>query len=234
MLDRGQVAAEEGALDLAGGELVGGLDQLFQRGRDLDLRLLEERGPVEEELRVVDHPDAVYLAVDRVRGDVGLVEVVLDRVDDVRQVSHLTALDELDLRVELEDVRRVLGQQRGEELLLEVAAGDPLGAHIGLVVGLRVLLDRLLHAGLAVRVEVLVQTDARTGPAAAPVVAAARGEPAGGGQTQRGPQCGSAAEVAVARCRHGDVLVSSAAAAMRPRLKRLSVRWLEWGCGAGR
>jgi hypothetical protein len=164
---------------------------------------------IDLELRVVDHPDPVDLPVDGVRLDVVRVEVVLDRADYVAQVGHLTALDHLQLRVELEDVRRLLGEQGGEQLGLEVVAGDPVGGHVGLGVRLRVLLDGLLRSRLAVGVEVLDELLARTGPAPTAVVAAARGQRAGSGHACGRPEEGSAGPVAVAHCRHADVLVSS-------------------------
>lgn len=215
VLDRGEVVAEEDALDLGGGELGGGLQQLVERGRHVDLGLLQHRLAVVEELRVVDHPDPVDLAVDRVRLDVGRVEVVLDRVDDVAQVGHLTALDQLQLRVELEDVGRLLGEQGREELGLEVVAGDPVRGHVGLGVRLRVPLDRLFRPGLAVGVEVLDEVRARTGAPAPPVVAAAGGQRRRPRPSRGCPEYRSAGQVAVAHCRHGDVLVSRAAAAPR-------------------
>ncbi|CAM5737680.1 hypothetical protein SHIRM173S_07084 [Streptomyces hirsutus] len=209
--DRVQGVSQVDALDLVRGQLCCGREEFVERGGDAHARLLEHRLAVEEELRVVDHPDPVDLPVDGVRLDVGRVEVVLHRLDQVGQVRHLAALDELDLRMELEDVRGLVGEQGGEQFALEVGARDPLRGHVGLLVGLGVAPDGLFGAGLAVGVEVLDQTFARPRPAVPACVAAARGEPAGGSQTHGRPQYGTAVPVVSTPCRHVDVLVSSTA-----------------------
>lgn len=146
------VIPQEQPLGLLVAELLRPVHQLIERPRRPDPGLPQQALAVIEQLHVHDLRDAPDLVLPDLRRQRGLMEVILDRLDDIGQIDHLPALDLLQQRpVDLEHIRPRVGQQRRRRLPV-VIPRPPLHRDVRLPVGSGIP----LHGPLGPRLPVLV------------------------------------------------------------------------------